>query len=808
MRYALRSLLKAPVFSFLVILTVSLGIGATTAVFCVFRGVLLRPLPHEGGDRIVYLKQSAAKAGTDDVKFSVPEIIDFREGVDALDGVAEFSAMPFTMLGAGTPTEVRTGIVSANYFEVMGLSPVLGRVLGPGDAGPTADPVMILTWEYWRRAFGEDPSVLGRTVEMNGRSATIVGVLEPAPPFPGETDVFVNIVTSPHHMSAEMVHGRSHRMDDAFARLAPGATIDAARRELAQVTNRMYADYPENYDPAAGYETTVVPLREALVARARTTLYLLMAAAGLLLVVTCANAANLVLTRNLRRDREFAVRWALGAGRAGLRRILLTECGILAGVGALLGLGFAYLGLGLLVHFAERFTTRASEIHMDPAVLAFTTAVACLAAVAFAFAPGLRDQEGTGAALTRSGARTTRSGRRLQRGLIVAQVGGSVTVLTAAGLLGRTLLALNAVDPGVRVENTLTLEAPVTMEGRMPDEVVALQEEMARRIGSLPGVEDVGVGLSVPLRGSLVKLEIKAEARPLAPGEPIPLAEYRTATPEFFDAAGMRILAGRGFAATDEAGSARVAVVNQALAERLFGDEDPLGRRVTWTGQVLSAIGMKEDWRTIVGVVSNTRDDGPDQPPPPTLYQPLTQNDLAYYPGAFVIRGAQASALAPQVQRIINEMAPEQPVLRVATLEQIRQEKIAAERLNTFLVGTLGMLALVIAAVGLAGVLSFLVSERTAEIGIRMSLGADARTVLRMVLGDGVRLLAAGSVLGLLGSLAVARLLQGLLYGTQATDPRTLAVVLLVMTTVGLGATAGPAMRAARVDPLEAIRKE
>lgn len=808
MRYALRSLLKAPGFSFLVILTVSLGIGATTAVFCVFRGVLLRPLPHEGGDRIVYLQQSAAKAGLEDVKFSVPEIIDFREGVTALSEIAEFSAMPFTMLGAGSPTEVRTGIVSANYFGVMGLSPVLGRVLGPGDAGAAADPVMILTWEYWRRAFGEDPSVLGRTVEMNGRETTIIGVLEPAPPFPGETDVFVNIVTSPHHMGAEMVHGRSHRMDDVFARLSPGATLDGARAQLEQVSTRMYGDYPENYDPAAGYEVEVTPLREALVSKARMTLYLLMAAAGLLLVVTCANAANLVLTRNLRRDREFAVRWALGAGRAGLRRILLTECGILAGVGAVLGLGLAYLGLGLLVSFAGRFTTRASEIHMDPAVLAFTTLVACLAAVAFAFAPGLRGQEAASAALTRSGSRTTRGSRRLQRGLIVAQVAASVTVLTAAGLLGRTLLVLNAVDSGVKVENTLTLEAPATLEGQMPDEVAALQEEMARRIAALPGVQNVGVGMSVPLRGNMIKLEIKAEGRPLAPGEPIPLAEYRTATPDFFDAAGMRVLSGRGIDATDEVGSARVAVINQALAERLFGDDDPLGQRVTWTGQVLSAIGMKEDWRTIVGVVSNTRDDGPDQPPPPTLYQPLTQNDIAYYPGAFVIRGDQAPNLAPQVQRIINQMAPEQPVLRVATLEQIRQERIASERLNTFLVGVLGLLALIIASVGLAGVLSFLVSERTAEIGIRMSLGADGRRVLGMVLWDGARLLAAGSALGLVGSLAVARLLQGLLYGTQAGDPRTLAGVLLVMTAVGLAATAGPAMRAARVDPLEAIRKE
>lgn len=808
MRYALRFLLGAPGFSFLVVLTLALGIGATTAIFCVFRGVLLKPLPHEGGERIVYLQQSASLAGMPDVKFSVPEILDFREGVESLTGFAEFSAMPFTMLGVDRPVQVQAGIVSANYFEVMGLSPVLGRVLGPGDDGETADPVMILTFEYWRSAFGEDPGVLGTVVEMNGRSVTIVGVLEPAPPFPGETDVFVNIVTSPHHMDATMVHGRSHRMTDVFARLSPGATVQSASVELEQVAERMYRDHPDNYDPAAGYEVTVTPLRDALVSKARLTLYLLMAAAGLLLVVTCANAANLVLTRNLRRDREFAVRWAMGADRGRLRRILLTETGILAAVGALLGLGLAYLGLDLLVGFAARFTTRASEIRMDPAVLLFTMGVASAAAVAFAFAPGLRSQELAGAALTRSGSRTTGGRRRLQRGLIVAQVAASVTVLTAAGLLGRTLLMLNAVDLGVELEETLTLEAPITGEGMSADEIASLQEEMGRRIAALPGVRKAGVGLSVPLRINMLKLEIRAEGRPLEPGRPVPLASYRTATPAFFEAAGMRILSGRNFADTDESDSAPVAVLNQAASELLFGSDDPLGRRVGWTGEVLSAIGMTERWLTVVGVVSNVRDEGPDMPPPPTVYVPLTQNELGYFPGAFVVRASGAAGLGPEVQRIINEMAPEIPVLRIATLEEVRQENVAAERLNTFLVGLLGLLALVIAAVGLAGVLSFLVSERTSEIGIRMSLGADSRRVLGMVLWDGGKLLAAGTALGLIGSLAVTRLLEGMLFGTTTGDPRTLAAVILVMTTVGLGATAGPALRAARIDPLEAIRKE
>lgn len=571
---------------------------------------------------------------------------------------------------------------------------------------------------------------------------------------------------------------------------------------------RMYADHPENYDAAAGYGVTITPLREALTSQARFTLWLLMAAAGLVLLTTCANVANLVLTRNMQRDREFAVRWAMGANRWAMRRILLAETGVLALVGAAFGVALAWLGLDLLVGFAGRFTARASEIRLDGGVLLFTVLVAVAAAVVFAFTPGLHFRESAGATLTRSGSRTTGSRQRLQRGLIVAQVAASVTVLTAAGLLARTLLKLNAVDLGVRLENTLTFEVPADHEGQSAAEIVALQHEIQRRIEALPGVQAVGVGLSVPLRRNFVMLEIMAEGRPPEPGVPIPMAEYRTATPEFFDAAGVRLLRGRAFDDTDQTDTAPVAILNEALAKRLFGDEDPLGRYVSWTGEVLPAIGMTERWKTVVGVVSNTRDDGPGAEPPLVMYQPLTQNDLGYFPGAFVIRADGAHALAPRVQQIANELAPDQPVLRVATLEQIREETVAAERLNTFLVGALGMLALVIASVGLAGAMSFFISQRTAEIGIRMSLGAAPARVLGMVLGDGALLLAMGTALGLLGSLVVARLLDGMLFGVAPSDPWTLALVTLVMIAVGLIATGVPALRAARVDPLIAIRKE
>jgi putative ABC transport system permease protein len=807
-RYALRSLSRSPGFAALVVVTLALGIGANTAVFSVLRGVLLRPLPHENGERLMYLRQSAELAGLENALFSVPEIVDYREAATTLTGFAEFSAMPFNMLGGERPVEVQAGIVTGNYFEVMGLEAVLGRALDPGDDGPSADPVMMLTWDYWNAAFGGDPRVIGRVLRMNGRSVTIVGVAEPAPPFPGEIDILVNMVTSPHHLDATMVHGRSHRMTEVFARLAPGATVEQARSELDAITARVHDDHPDAYDPAAGYRISVTPLQEALTAEARQTLILLMATAALVLLITCANVGNLVLGRFLEREREIMMRWALGAGRARLRWLMLGETAVLALAGAALGLLLAYGGLDLLVRFAERFTPRASEISIDGGVLLFTLLVAAGSAVVFAMVPTLRSPEAAGMSLLRTGTRASGSGQRMQRGLIVAQVAAAFTILAAGGLLGRTLVSLNAVETGVDVSNTLTLQAPAAGDGSSADEILRLQEEMQARIAGLPGVQAVGVGMNVPLRGSGILLEVRAEGRPPEPGQPVPMAEYRAATPDYFRAAGMRVLAGRSFQETDVSDGAPVAILNESLARRLFGDDDPVGQRVAWTGDVLQFIGMAGGWMTVVGVVNDTRDLGPMDAPPLALYHPLAQNELGYFPGAFVVRGPRAASLAPEAERIVRELAPDNPVERVATLEQIREDTVASQRLNAYLVGIFGLLALVVAAVGIAGVLAFFVAQRTTEIGIRMSLGAARGRVLRMVLSDGGRLLAWGVGLGLVASLATARLLDGLLFGVTPNDPYTMLLVTLVMVGVGLGACAVPARRAASVDPLVAMREE
>jgi predicted permease len=399
-------------------------------------------------------------------------------------------------------------------------------------------------------------------------------------------------------------------------------------------------------------------------------------------------------------------------------------------------------------------------------------------------------------------------GQRLQRGLIVAQVAATVTALTVAGLLGRTLLGLYAVDTGVRLENTLTMEAPIDFDGRPPEQMLGIQEEALRRLAEIPGVSVAGVGWNVPLRSSQVSLEIRAEGRPEEPGVPIPRAEYRTATPGYLDAAGIRLVSGRQFAATDRDGAGRVAIINQSLARRLFGDEDPLGRRVAWTGDVLRFIGMSGDWRTVIGVVADTKDAGPDAPAPPALYEPLAQVDLKFFAGAFVIHGPGAPHLGIQITDVIRDIAPEQPIEHLATLEEVRDSNLAPQRLNALLIGTLGVLALVIAAVGIGGVLAFFVSQRTTEIGIRMSLGAAPSGVMRMVLADGGLLLAAGVVLGLVGSALSARLLEGLLFGVAPRDPATFLAVSVVTCAVGLSACAVPALRASRVDPLVAMRSE
>jgi predicted permease len=807
LRYAIRSLSRTPGFALAVILTLGLGIGANTAIFSVVRGVLLRPLPHRDGERLVYLRQSINGPGGENILFSVPEILDFRNSAKTLQGIAEYSQMAYTLQGQDDAVRINVGLVTGNYFQIMGLSPILGRTLNDGDDGTGVPPVMVLTHEYWLRRFGGDSAIIGRMVRVDGRNVEVVGVVQSAPTFPSRMDAILNMVISEHHTSAMMVHGRTHRMTEMIARLAPGTTVEQARAEVTTIRQRVQSEFRDSYDPGSGYRVSLIPFREVLGERARLTLWLLMGAAAFVLIISAANVANLSLMRAVRREHELMVRAALGSGVARLRRLLLVENLVLAFAGAAFGLVLARIGLGLLVSLADRYSPRANEIRLDGMVLGFTVAVTLAVAVLLAYAPRLAREGQLGAWIAQGVNRMSGGLRRqrLQRGLVVAQVGVSVVLLTCAGLLTRTMLELSEVDAGLRAPEVLTMEVPLSAGPRADAETKALYDRMKLEIGAIPGVTEVGLGSTMPLRAAGFQLEVKAENRPLATGEPMPRAEFRTASPEYFRAAGIPLKKGREFTSTDRDSAARVVILNETLARRLFGDTDPINQRVAWTGDVLRFIPVSGDWRTVVGIVGDTKDGGLDETPRPVVFQPFAQ-EMAFSGGLVIRAERDALGLVPATTRVVRSVAPSDPIENVLTVSQIRDQSVAPRRLNAALVSSFGGLAVLIAAVGIAGVLAFSVSARTNEIGIRMSLGADSARVQRMVLMEGGVLLGIGLVLGVIGSLLATRLIQGLLFGVTPNDPVTLLGVAIGMAAIGVGACWLPARRAAKVDPAVAMR--
>jgi predicted permease len=807
LRYALRSLFRARGFTIAVVLTLGLGIGANTAIFSVVRGVLLRPLPHRDGDRLVYLRQSINGPGGENILFSVPEILDFRHSAKSLGGIAEYSQMTYTLLGDNDAVRINVGLVTGNFYQVMGLSPVIGRLTNSGDDGTGVPPVMVLTHEYWMKRFGGDPSIIGKTVKLDGRGVEVIGVVQPAPYFPNRMDAILNMVISDHHTSAMMVQGRTHRMTEMIARLAPGATLEQARNEVATIRTRIQNEHKEAYDPGSGYKVSVIPFHEVLGERARLTLWLLMGAAAFVMIISAANVANLTLMRGVRREHELVVRAALGAGIARLRRLLLVENLVLALMGAVLGIIIAVAGVRLLISLAERYSPRANEIRLDGMVLGFTLLLSLVVALLLSFVATLPREGALGrwisAGVNRMSASLKR--QRLQRSLVVAQIAVSVVLLAGAGLLTRTMLQLAEVNTGLKTEEVLTMEVPLLVPGRSDAAAKELYERMRFEVAAIPGVSEVGVGSAMPLRTTQVQLDVKAEGIPLAVGEAQPRAEFRTASPEYFRAAGIPLLRGREFTSTDRAESGMVVIINKTLADRFFPKRDPIGQRIAWTGDVLRFIGVSGDWRTVVGVVGDTKDGGLDAEPRAVVFQPFTQAEAWF--GGLVIRAASnAEALAPAATRLVRSIVPQDPIENVLTVGQIKDQSVAPRRLNATLVSSFGILAVIIAAVGIAGVLAFSVSARTNEIGIRMSLGADSGRVQRMVLMEGGVLLAIGLVLGVGGAIFATRLIRGLLFGVAPHDPITLLGVAVVMAAVGIGACWIPALRAARIDPAVTMR--
>jgi predicted permease len=811
LRFAIRSLARSRGLAVTVVVTLALGIGANAAIFSLVRGVLLRPLVNRDEDRLIYIRQSAAGIGVENATFSVPEIQDLRARVKTLSAFGDFSTIGFTMVGAGEPREVRAGVVGGSYFDVMGLHPVLGRLLDMRDDGPSAAGAVVLTYRFWTTAFKSDPSVIGKNIRLGERSAAIVGVLEPSVPYPAETEIIANVVTSPHHLSATMVTGRVHRMTELFGRLAPGASLESARAELRVVHGAMLKQHPEAYSAKADFRIGAVRLRDQITSRARTILLVLLAASVLVFVIACSNVANLILARTVRREGELAVRAALGASTSALRRTLLVESLLLCGAGAALGVLSARPMVSVLARYASRFSVRALDLTVDSSMLWVGAALALAAAVLLAFVPRL-PSAGTshGFGLASAGLRITGSTTRRQRLFAVTQIAASFVLLAGAGTLLKTLLALQAAQTGFDTHHVLAINVPPMSYGRTPDQVLGFYTETIRRITALPGVDGVAVGTAVPWRdaGSFgFGLAFSAEGRVRAPGEDDPRSRFRVVSPGFFAALGVPMIAGRDFTDADRRSSQPVVIVSQTLAQRMFPNQDAVNRHVMWTDPVIKFIDVSPEPRRIVGVAADIDDEHLVPGPTLTVYQPLSQQDL-WAGRLFVHAHANPYGLVSPITRVIRELSADQVVERAATLEDIRAEVLTPDRLNTLVFGGFAAVALLIAVVGVAGVLAFSVSGRTREFGIRLAVGAQPRHILTGVIGEGALMAVVGLVTGAVCGFALVRLSAG--YFQDLRTPGAVPVIgsAVVLLAAAVIASVLPAARAARVDVVQALRSE
>jgi predicted permease len=627
LRIAFHSLMRTQGLSLTVILTLALGIGANAAIFTLVRGVLLKPLVNRDEDRLIYIRQSAPGVGDDNSAFSVPEIQDLRASVKTLSAFGEFSTIEFTVIGLGEPRVVQAGVVDGRFFEVMGLHPVLGRLVGPQDDGPKAAGVVVLTYRFWTTTLRKDPGVLGKTVRLDGglmgdRSATIIGVLEPSVPYPQDTEIIANMVTSPHHLSATMVTDRLHRMTELFGRLAPGVTLDQARVELRTVYGAMTKEHPGDYSPKANYQIGAKLLRDQITSGARTVLLVLLGASALVFIIACSNVANLILTRTVRREGELAIRAALGASSGALRRMLLAESLLLCVAGAALGIMSAQPMVAILARYASRFSVRALDLTVDSSLLWVGGALAIVAAVILAFVPRLPSADTSkGLNLSSGSLRITGSTSRRQRIFAVTQIAASFVLLAGASMLITTLLALQTAQTGLDMRHVLTINVPAMAHGKTPQQVVDFYKESIRRIDALPGVSKTAFGMVVPWRDGGFGFQFSADAHVHAAGEEDPRAQMRIVSPGFFASLGVPIIAGRDFDGLDGQSKEPVAIVSETLAKRMFPNQDAVNRHVYWTDPVLRlAPGINGAPHRIIGVTADIDDEHLIPGPVVTIY--------------------------------------------------------------------------------------------------------------------------------------------------------------------------------------------
>ena len=808
LRHSVRGLARRPGFTAVAAITMALGIGANTAVFSVVYGVLMRPLPFANGNRIVVLRQMATKAGVKDTSFGAKEIEDYRAQNHTLDGVVEHHTMSFLLLGGEEPLRVQTGVVSPNFFDLFGVKVVLGRTFAESDDRHDAQGVLILTDRFWREHFGADPKVVGRVFQMSGRAHTVIGVLPPIPQYPIQDDIYMPVSSCPTRSSAGFIADRNSRMMTAFGLLKPGVTVEQARVDTGVIAGRLEHAYPDVYKPEYGYGATADLLREELSVRAKANMAPLLAAAGFVLLIACASVANLMLARVTRQERELAIRAALGATRGRLARQLLAESLLLSLSGGALGLLLAPMGISALTLLAAQFSARSGEIRMDLPVLLFTLVISLATGVLFGLAPAMGSRQDPNEALKESGAKVTetRGRQRTRQILVVAQLAFSFVLLAGAGLAIHSLWKLLTVDAGYRADRVLVMRfSASSARYKQPADFQSLYTRVLQSVHQVPGVRAAAIALNYPLNPNALasdsynSREFTVEGHPLEKGRLAPRVEYLTASPEYLDALAIPLISGRWFTEQDRDETLKVAAINESMAKHRWPGEDPVGKRVSFDNG--------KNWLTIQGIIGNVKEMGLDRPVPDELFVPIKQNSFGG--NHLIVRtAADPENLMRETTRAVHQAGADIAVDRIRTLDQVRQESVSSPRLTAMLLSIFAMLALLITAVGLGGVLALGVSQRRQELGIRMALGASHGELVRMVLQQGLRLAGMGVAIGLPASLALTRLVSALLYDTQPNDLLTLVSVAVLLMMVAAVACFVPARQATRIDPLVALRSE
>jgi len=812
LKSAARSLGRARGLSAAVILTLALGIGANAAIFTLLRGVLLRPLVNRDESRLIYIQQSANGQNT---TFSVPEIQDLQSGVKTLTSWGDFSVIPFTLLGLGEPRTVQAGVVGGSYFQTMGLRPVLGRLLDAHDDGPNAAGAVVLTFRFWSTALNRDASVIGKTVRLgsfiDSRSATIVGVLEPSVPYPQDTEIIANIVTSSHHLSATMVTGRIHRMTDLFARLVPGATLEQARAELDSVYGAMKREHPEAYRSGTDYEISAVRLRDQLTSGARTILLVLMAASVLVFIIACSNVANLILARSVRRENELAIRAALGASSRDLRRILLAESLLLCVAGAAIGLLMARPMVAVLARYASRFSVRALDLTIDSSMIWVAAGLAVLAAVLLAFVPRLPLARGPALVLSSGSVRMTGTTNRKLKVFALVQIAASFMLVAAAAATVNTLLSLESVKSRFETRHVLAVNVPVMRDGRAPQQIVNFYREAMRQVRELPGVVNVALGSQIPWRDrDTFDLEFAPDGRVPAAEAKRPRANTEVVSPGFFATLGMPLIAGRDFNDADRNDREPVVIVSQSVAEQTFPNGDALNHHITWTDPILQFApgGYHPVAQRIIGIVPDIDNRDFVAMPTMAIYGSFDQDPVFIGERLVVDVRSDPYALVQPITQIIRKLSAEQPVESASTLEDIKAQVLSPERLNVVVSTVFAAVALLIAIVGVAGVLAFSVSVRTREFGIRLAIGSQPRHLLMRVIAEGAGMAIGGLALGLVCGYVLARMAGAFMGDLKMPGALPLAGSALVLLISAVTAAAIPAARAAHIDVMEALRAE